>query len=335
MPPANVLVMEVGGTNLRAAVFDPVARTLTDRAHASSPNYLNANGGGDLQGELVERLRRLGADVLRGRHADVVAVAYPGPVDRHGNVLATPTVLGDLMASPYPLRRVCARLWPDAAVFVMNDMTATGYRYVHRGLRDFCVITIGSGVGHKVFIDGEPLIGSGGRGGEIGHLRVDADPNAVRCDCGGIGHLGGIASGRGSVRVLRRLAERDPTGFGASLLGGAAAKPSEIDTHAVADAFRRGDQWVRSGIEMPVAHLGHALAAIHLAVGVEHFVLVGGFAFAMGEQYRRMLAQLAEPAGWMVGQDWDEMIRFGIPDDDQGLIGAGLVVLRQRLGDGA
>ena len=159
------------------------------------------------------------------------------------------------------------------------------------GSEDFCVLTIGSGVGHKVFIDGRPQLGAGGRGGEIGHLRVDPGAEALTCDCGERGHLGGIASGRGTERMLRARAARDPEGFRASALGAAVDAPSAIDGPAVADAFARSDPWVRSAIAIGLAHLGHGIAAIHLAVGIERFILVGGFAFAMGEPYRRMLVR--------------------------------------------
>jgi C7-cyclitol 7-kinase len=319
-------VAEIGGTNLRTARFDPVTKTLSERRHAPSPSYLSTVGRPDeVLDQLLRTLATLGAESLRGHQADVVGVAYPGPVDQHGDVLATPTVLGAIGTSRFPLREECTRLWPGARILVMNDLTATGYRYTQRGMKDFCVLTIGSGVGHKVFVEGHPLLGPRGRGGEIGHLRVDLDPDAVTCDCGELGHLGGIASGRGSERVLRRLAGRDPGGFAASRLGAISRDASSIDGRAIAAAFTQGDPWVRSGIEAGVSHLGHAIAAIHVDVGVERFLLVGGFAFAMGGAYLRMIARAAEASCWRLGQDWDEMIGFGIPDDDQGMIGAGIV----------
>jgi predicted NBD/HSP70 family sugar kinase len=196
------------------------------------------------------------------------------------------------------------------------------------------VLTVGSGVGHKVFVNGEPLLGPFGRGGEIGHLRVDADPDAPPCDCGGRGHLGGIASGRGSVRLVRGRAEQDGVGFRRSILGKAVPVPSAIDGPAVANAFGRGDPWVRAVIRAGVGYLGQGMAAIHLATGVERFAVVGGFAFAMGEPYRQMVVRAVEAACWQIGQDWDSAIRFGVPDDDQGMIGAGLIALREGLESG-
>ena len=64
---------------------------------------------------------------------------------------------------------------------------------------NIAIVTVGSGVGHKVFLQGLPVAGVNGRGGEIGHLRVDWAADAIRCDCGGSGHVGGLASGRTSI----------------------------------------------------------------------------------------------------------------------------------------
>jgi predicted NBD/HSP70 family sugar kinase len=323
----TVLVIEVGGTNLRAARFDPTDRALSDRVHAATPNILTGDRAGEASAMLSRALRTIGDDAMRGGAPGVVSVAYPGPLDPGGVALATPTVLGGERA--FPVRRECEALWPEARVFVLNDMTAAGYRYVDRGLRDFCIVTVGSGVGHKVFLDGEPLVGRGGRGGEIGHLRVDPHPDAPVCDCGGRGHLGGIASGRGVVRAARLAAERDPASFGASALAVASPDPSMIGSRALAEAFGTDDAWTRALVASTVRPLGQALAAIHLAVGVERFVLTGGFAFACGEPYRRMLAETADASSWDVGLDWNEAVALGIPDDDQGMIGAGLFAARQ------
>ena len=74
--------------------------------------------------------------------------------------------------------------------------------------------------------------------------------------------------------------------------------------------------------------LGQGLAAIHLDTGVEDIVLTGGFATAMGEDYRCEVAAAAGAATWAIGQDWDTMVRLGPPSDDAGLIGAGIVAAR-------
>jgi glucokinase len=321
---AVLLVFEVGGTTVRAGRFDPVGRRLVQRMHRPTPNHLMGTGGtGELWDRLLDLMGELGRELFPDSGPDGVAVAYPGPVDRHECVLAAPTVLGQGGATRFPLGEACRARWPGARVAVTNDLSAIGYRYVDLGARDFGVVTVGSGVGHKIFLDGRPLVGPRGWGGEIGHLRVDHGPDAAPCECGGQGHVGAVASGRGTVSAIQRLARVDGRGFRASALGDAGA----IDGEAVAAAFRGGDRWVREAVRVSAAYLGQALAALHLAVGVDRIIVVGGFALALGEPYRAMVAEACASACWDIGQDWDEIIELGIPDDDGGMIGAGVFAL--------
>jgi predicted NBD/HSP70 family sugar kinase len=215
----------------------------------------------------------------------------------------------------------------------MNDLTAAGHRYVDVGLRDFCILTVGSGIGHKVFLAGRPQVGEGGRGGEIGHLRVDFRPDALACDCGGRGHVGALASARGTIRMARAAAERDPMGFSQSSLSRLAHRDDagafNPTGEEIAFAFSASDAWASNVVRTAASYLGIALAAIHLDVGIERFVVIGGFALALGERYRQILVEAASAASWDVGQEWNRMIELGLPDDDHGMIGAGIVASDQ------
>jgi predicted NBD/HSP70 family sugar kinase len=322
-PAEPVLVVEVGGTFLGAALFDPTRRILGRRLAASTPNYLDGERA-DPQQAVLEAIRTLAAQVLDGDEPSVVAVAYPGPLDEAGRVLAAPTVLGTSAGEPFPLQRACEDLWPGATVHTMNDLTAAGYRYVADGLQDFAVVTIGSGIGHKVFLDGRPRVGSGGRGGEIGHLRLDFSPDAPPCDCGGRGHLGGLASGRGTVAGVRRRAASDPEGYATSSLAEDVGDPPRIDGPAVAAAYRAEDPFTVAAVRDAGRYLGQGLAAIHVDTGIERIILVGGFAIALGESYRALVVNACADACWQIGQDWDDIVRLGEPDDHPALLGGGV-----------
>ncbi len=316
-----VLVLEAGGTTLRAALFDGRAEVLIGLRLGTTPCGASTYRSHD---DTLREIAQLGAAVLAGADPDVVVLAYPGPVDREGRVLSAPTILRRTDASPFPLLSACSAIWPTATVHVLNDLTAAGYRFVASGLQDFAVVTIGSGIGHKVFENGRPLLGPGARGGEIGHLRLDWSPDAQRCDCGGLGHLGGLASGRGTVRSVKRRAAAEGERFRASALGRGASRPDEIDSTSIASAYLSGDEFTVTAVGEAARFLGQGLAAIHLGSGVEHFVLLGGFATALGEAYRRQVAHACAAASWDVGQNWDHMVNLGPPDDACALLGAGM-----------
>jgi glucokinase len=104
--------------------------------------------------------------------------------------------------------------------------------------------------------------------------------------------------------------------------------PDRLDTTILVQAFAAGDAWTRRVIGETTNCLGQALAALHLGVGIESFIIIGGFAQALGENYRLMLAEGAGAASWNVGQDWGVMIRLGASEDGDALIGAGRYAVR-------
>jgi glucokinase len=319
-PDRIVLVFDVGGTRMRAALYDEPRGALRNVRRREAPQS-------DERGRLTlyRAIADLGREVLEGRSPGIVAVAFPGPLDPSGRALAAPTLWGRSGSGPIPVRDEIAALWPGASVHVLNDVTAAGYRFVDEVAGDFCVLTVSSGIGHKVFACGRPLVGPEGRGGEIGHWRVDTAPDAPVCDCGARGHLGALASGRAVPGQVRALVAADEEAFRRSVWAGASDR---ITNESLASAFREGDAWTARLVGRMAEPLGTALAALHLGVGVESFVILGGFALSLGAGYRRALVRAAASASWALGQDWDRMIRLGDVEEEAGLLGAGRFAAR-------
>jgi predicted NBD/HSP70 family sugar kinase len=303
------LVFDIGGTKTRAGLFDPARSTLIRSVCAATPNHLQhpESSFEQLREQLLSLMQRLGDELIDCRSLDRIDVAFAGPIDASGKVLAAPTVWGTRLASPYGLGKDLARRWPHARVTIMNDLTAAGYRYLRPGGEDFCIVTVSSGIGNKAFVEGRPMLGSRGLGGELGHLRMDDSPAAPVCECGARGHLGAVSSGRAVLDYAR----------------GRTARKALASGDLVA-AFRRGEPWAVEIIEHGAGPLGWALAAIHLGVGIERFVLIGGFALALGEAYRQLVADAAVARCWDGRGGSAAKVELGVDDDDSGLIGAGI-----------
>jgi predicted NBD/HSP70 family sugar kinase len=127
--------------------------------------------------------------------------------------------------------------------------------------------------------------------------------------------------------MARRLAELGTDDFANSALGRRFGTNLSALTNAeIVTAFRADDPWTRELIRKVALPLGQMLAAVHLSMGVERFVIIGGFALALGEQYRLELVRSAATCGWRMGQDWNSMIELGQPEDNSGLLGAGRFV---------
>jgi 2-epi-5-epi-valiolone synthase len=323
------LVYDIGGTSIRVGVYRGVDRSLSEVEVVPTPSLWSDSREPQehLYAQLLETLLEVGTRALHGAAPERVGVAFPGPVDRHGRALAAPTLWGPMPLAPLDLAADLRRWWPSARIRVLNDVTAAGYRYL-RGLdEDFCIVTVSSGIGNKVFVNGAPMTGPHGRGGELGHVRVDADRQDAVCECGCEGHVGAISSGRGTLLHAIRRAAAAPRDFEASLLRTVVCgDPSGLTNEAIAAAFRAGDPWTMDLIHETSAPLGRALAVIHAALGIERFVIVGGFARALGPQYRCELTRHASSAVWSIGQEWGSMIELGADDDLSGLLGAGRFV---------
>lgn len=254
-----------------------------------------------------------------------IGVAFPGPVDR-GVALQAPTLWGNGIVAE-PLFQKIKRIWPNARVAIYNDLTAAGFSFLQAHDDDLCVVTVSSGIGHKVFVNGRPVLGPRSRGGELGHWRVEWGRDAPVCDCGGVGHLGAVASGRATTWQVQRMFAADPTGYSDSAHSG--KDPHQLTNHDIAQAFRDKDSWTQRLINEMAKPLGRALAAIHLIIGTERFAVIGGFANALGTDYVKMLESEAEEAAWEPCQDRNWKFKLGEVGDDAGLLGSGRLVSRE------
>ncbi len=324
--PDEILAFDVGGTTVRAGAYSPITESLQRTARQPTPTF-RVLPDAPLD-ELVDALFGLMAELAAELHPSgppkQVAVAFPGPVTPAGEVLSAPTIWGGLdRGRTTPILSRLEALWPAARIALLNDMSAAGLYYRRRTDEDFCVLTVSSGIGHKIFIGGRPVVGPNGRGGEIGHWRIDSASDAPLCECGGRGHLAAFASGAAVAPLLERSAAADPDGFRRSRLGARAQGFVERATNPMlAESFRAGDPWSGEIVGRLAEPIGKALAALHLATGVERFVVTGGLASALGPAFLGRIAEAAARHGWRLSGDWPLMLELGAPHDDAGMIGA-------------
>lgn len=320
---ARAVVFDVGGTSFRAGLVQLGSTTIDVRLERPSPSFLTLPSASGAQ--LVEAFVDAVWDAVDSLEpaSRAVAIGFPGPIDGRGAVRRAPTLWGERVTEPIDVAALVRERRPDVEVVVVNDVTAAGRRFApRRGSVD--VVTVGSGIGNKVFVDGAVVVGDAGRGGEIGHWRVDHAPDAPPCDCGGRGHLGALASGRALGVQLQRVAAREPTLFSRSALFASVAR---AEPHApYIAALRANEPFATLVAEALAEPLGVALALMHAALGVDRHVLVGGFARAQGEVYRRAVAAAAARSVWSDGTDWDTLVELGPDDDDSGLIGLSLLL---------
>ena len=173
------------------------------------------------------------------------------------------------------------------------------------------MVTLGTGVGGAVILNGKVLAGTHGIAGEIGHMTV-FHKEIERCACGKCGCVEQYASAKGLIRITRKLLEKkDPY----TIL----VDTPELSAKQILDAAKRGDRLALDAVEVLGKALGSALAAVAEVIDPEVFVIGGGIAGA-GEIILRIVQKYYRPDVLPAGADIPfELARLG---NDAGMYGS-------------
>ncbi len=256
--------VDVGGTTVKLGLFDGEG-TLLDKWEI--PTVTENQGEAILPDVAKSITAKMEAKGLAEADVVGIGIGVPGPVDRNGLLVGRAVNLGwDSLDIPKALGayiNVPVRAANDANVAAFGELWQGG----GKGYENMVAVTLGTGVGGGIIVDGRLLAGSTGAGGEIGHLHLQ-DGEEERCNCGNSGCLEQYASATGIVRLAkRRLGEDEKE----SVL-----RRGKVSAKAVFDAVKAGD-----GVAIEIAerfgdYLGKGLAIVAAVVNPEAFVIGGG-----------------------------------------------------------
>jgi glucokinase len=230
-----ILAIDLGGTQIRTAYVDP------DLAVACR----HAGETRDEEGvqAVVDRISRLATETrdearqLRLPEPVGIGISSPGPIDPWRGVVVAPPNLAGWRDVPLAQQIEDALQLPTFLERDTNVAVMAEWRHgVARGARDVIYVTVSTGIGGGLVIDGRPLIGLDGTAGEIGHLTVELD--GPLCGDGAPGHAEAIGSGTAIARDGRALL----AGGSSPILATLAAAPEAVDAAMVAEAADRGDE---------------------------------------------------------------------------------------------
>ena len=155
----------------------------------------------------------------------------------------------------------------DANAAAMGEMTYG----VARGMKNFIMITLGTGVGSGIVVNGQVVYGSDGFAGELGHAIIDRSPEARQCGCGRKGCLEAYCSATGIVRTAREMLIKDTHPSKLRSLN-----PDDITGLDVSVAAKDGDELAIDILRYTGRLLGQACANFALFCSPEAFVFFGG-----------------------------------------------------------
>ncbi len=271
-----VLGVDLGGTNI---VVGLVAED-GSAVHGVLSEPTRSEEGADA---VVDRIVRLcGASIAAADAAGVrapaivgVGIGSPGPLDRsRGLVLVTP----NLGWKNFPLRdRVGSALGLPASLD--NDANCAVYGEwwmgAGKGSRHLVGLTIGTGIGGGIVIDGQIYHGASDAAGEIGHTTIDS--TGRRCKCGNYGCLEAYASG---PNIAARAVEGIEAGAESSLATYVAGGLQAITAQTVYQAAHDGDEYAREVVKDTAKLLGAGVANLINIFNPDTVVILGGVTLA-------------------------------------------------------
>lgn len=255
------LGIDIGGTNTKLGLVTRDGNMLGFKTFPTDSKL----GFSHFKNALLENIKALLSEHnIKMEDLKGVGVGSPNANGNNGKI-EKPTNLKwgdvDFIGEMKPLIPVPLYLQNDANVAAIGE----GLWGAAKDINNFIVVTLGTGVGTGVVLNGKLIIGSSGLAGEGGHIVIE--PEGRLCGCGGLGHLECYASVRGIKTTTHELLGED------------------LHFRDIAERYRGGDQKMIQVFDYTAKKLAIGLAAMGSLVLPDVFVLAGGVA-TIGEDFR-------------------------------------------------
>ena len=259
--------IDIGGTTVKMGLFDEKGDMLEKWEIVTRKE----NNGENILPDIVKSIKEknseksIETDDILG-----IGMGVPGPITEDGRVLKCANLgwgifsVADEMSKLTGVKKV--KVGNDANVAALGEQWRGG----GRGFDNIVMVTLGTGVGGGIIMNGEILTGENGAAGEIGHITVNPK-ETLTCGCGCKGCLEQYSSATGVIRLAKERLE-------------ASDKPSELRKFAddeiggkeVFDAYKAGDELAAEAVDEFAAYLGMGLGNVASVVDTQAFVIGGG-----------------------------------------------------------
>ena len=274
--------VDIGGTTVKIGLFSEEGKIeekweIVTRKDEGGSFILS-----DIAASIEEKIQK---NNVKKEDVVGIGIGVPGPVTADGTVLKCVNLGWGIFNVAEEVKKLTGienvKVGNDANVAALGEMWQGG----GKGYKNIVMMTLGTGVGGGIILDGKILTGSKGAAGEIGHITVNYDEEDT-CNCGKKGCLEQFASATGIVKEAKRL-----------LL--VSDKPSKLrdlqylSAKAIFDAAKEGDELADDLVDELTKYLGIAASHIAAVVDPEAFVIGGGVSKA-GEILTNRIKQTYE-----------------------------------------
>ena len=259
-----VFGVDIGGTTVKLGLFT-VAGELLEKWEITTRTD---EGGKYILGDIAETLKNKMAEKnLSKEQVAGIGMGVPGPVKDDGTGLRCVNLGWGIFNVSDELNKIIGlpvKVGNDANMAALGEMWQGG----GKGYKNIVMVTLGTGVGGGIILNGKMLFGVNGAGGEIGHIQVN-DTETEVCGCGRKGCLEQYTSATGIVRMANQALNN--TDRPSSL-----RNVQYVSAKEIFDAAKNGDDFAIELVENHGRCLGKALAQIACVVDPEIFVIGGG-----------------------------------------------------------
>ena len=306
--------IDLGGTNIAAGIVDSDYNIIVK---GSVPTHAERECD-----EIVKDMAFLCGSLLKEKNIrlyeiESAGIATPGTVDTEKGIVK---YANNLKMSNYPLAERFRGFLKIKKTFIGNDADAAAMGEAlagcGKGVSSFVMITLGTGVGGGIVLDGKSYSGFHGAGGELGHMVIEH--NGVPCTCGRKGCFESYASATGLIRMTR---EKMITSKRSAMWRIAGNELEKVDGRTAFAAAAKGDKAAREVCAEYIDYLACGLANIINMLRPEVLALGGG----ISKEGDNLLEPLIERVqNEIYGNDPDDMTKIvaATLGNDAGIIGA-------------
>ena len=256
--------VDIGGTTIKMGFFETTGQLL-DKWEIKTNTE---NGGVNILSDVAKSIdNKLAQEGISKSEVQGVGVGVPGPVKQDAIVNRCVNLgwgIVNVAEELGALTGLQVKVGNDANVAAMGEMWQGG----GKGCKDVVMVTLGTGVGGGIIVDGKIVSGFNGAGGEIGHITVNPD-EIEACNCGNYGCLEQYTSATGIVRMAKRkLAKSDDETT--------LRKFEVLTAKDIFDEAKADDEVAKELVDELGNILGATLAKIGCVVNPEVFVIGGG-----------------------------------------------------------
>ncbi len=303
---------DIGGTAVKAGLFNMDGKLLEKWEFATH----RTEDGKDILRDVAKFTKDKINELKLPKEAVIgIGVGIPGPVTEDGQV----HMLANLGLANFNIEKEISdmtglkvKAGNDANVAAMGEFWMGG----GKGYRNLVLVTLGTGVGGGIILNGRILSGSKGSAGEIGHILVNEEETEL-CGCRKKGCLEQYASASGIVRLAKKALKESGE---ASVLRGM----EEISAKIIFDCAKKGDKLAQEVVEEACRYLGLALSHIAQVVDPEVFVIGGGVSKA-GEILTETIKKYYN--SYVIDTLKDKEFRLATLGNDAGIYGAAKLII--------